>query len=625
MRHTRPLGLVAAAASLAAVLWLAAGAVAAGGPTLSPSAAHFPDRVYALTTPSRARLTAADVHVTENGQDVSGLTVTAPGGGGLSTVLLIDTSNSMRGAPLANAIKAARAFAAQRAANARLGVVFFNKKSTVALSPTRDAAAIRRALSIVPSTAEGTRIFDALGVAADQLRATGTPASAVVLLTDGADVGSTASQADALLRLAEARARVFGVGLRSSAFAPETLQTLSTKTGGVFTEATSAGKLSAIFSSLGFRLSNEYLLLYRSLLGPKVKVKVAIKVKGYPGVLASSYTTPELGLGQGPYKRSFFDKLITSWWLMLLVTLVTVLLFAWGVSSVVGARGRSLRTRMARFVEFEPMEDGLSRERLAERFASFAKKVESRTQFFKRFAEKCEIAGIETSPTGLLLGSTLGGLALAVLLAAAWNGWFLTIAVIAPLSVLLYVRFRLRRQRKMFGDQLPDNLDVLAGALRAGHSLVGALVVMARDAAQPSKREFERVVADEQLGVPLEEMLKRVGRRMENRDMTQVALIALLQRETGSSSAEVIDHVAGNVRARQDVRRMVRTLTAQGRLARWVVSLLPVGLLLAMSAVAPGYLDPLFNETFGIVALVIGGLLIVAGSLVIKRIVEIKV
>ena len=310
---------------------------------------------------------------------------------------------------------------------------------------------------------------------------------------------------------------------------------------------------------------------------------------------------------------------------MLLVVLVTVLLFAWGVSSAVGARGRSLRARMAHFVEFEPIDDGLSRERLGERFSSFAKTVESRTQFFKRFAAKCEIAGIETSPTGLLLGSILGGLTLAVLLAAAWDVWFLAIAVVAPLTVRLYVRFRLARQQKRFGDQLADNLDVLAGALRAGHSLVGALVVMARDAAQPSKREFERVVADEQLGVPLDEMLKRVGRRMENKDMTQVALIALLQRETGSSSAEVIDHVASNVRARQDVRRMVRTLTAQGRLARWVVSLLPVALLLAMSAIVPGYLDPLFHETFGVVALIIGGLLIVAGSLVIKRIVEIKV
>ncbi len=151
------------------------------------------------------------------------------------------------------------------------------------------------------------------------------------------------------------------------------------------------------------------------------------------------------------------------------------------------------------------------------------------------------------------------------------------------------------------------------------------MTVMARDAGQPSRREFERVIADEQLGVPLDESLKRVGARMENPDMTQVALIALLQRETGSSSAEVIDHVANNVRARMEVRRLVRTLTAQGRLARWIVSLMPLGLLIAISGIVPGYLDPLFHTTLGVVFLVAGAIMVVMGSLVIKRIVEIKV
>jgi len=133
------------------------------------------------------------------------------------------------------------------------------------------------------------------------------------------------------------------------------------------------------------------------------------------------------------------------------------------------------------------------------------------------------------------------------------------------------------------------------------------------------------VTADEQLGIPLDESLRRVGDRMENSDMVQVALIALLQRETGSSSAEVIDQVATNIRAKMEIRRLVRTLTAQGRLARWVVSLMPLGLLLAMTAIVPGYLHPLFHETVGIILFVMASIMVVIGSLVIKRIVEIKV
>jgi tight adherence protein B len=107
--------------------------------------------------------------------------------------------------------------------------------------------------------------------------------------------------------------------------------------------------------------------------------------------------------------------------------------------------------------------------------------------------------------------------------------------------------------------------------------------------------------------------------------MDQVALIALLQRETGGSSAEVIDQVTDNVRGRMEVRRLVRTLTAQGRLARWIVSLMPVFLVFAILAIYPRFLDPLFDTAFGIVALVVAGLMVVAGSFVIKRIIEIKV
>jgi tight adherence protein B len=87
----------------------------------------------------------------------------------------------------------------------------------------------------------------------------------------------------------------------------------------------------------------------------------------------------------------------------------------------------------------------------------------------------------------------------------------------------------------------------------------------------------------------------------------------------------VLDRVIENIRERQGLRRLVRTLTAQGRLSRWIVSILPVGLLLLISAINPAYMRPLFTHTSGKVILAVGALLIVAGSVVIKRIVEIKI
>ncbi len=531
----------------------------------------------------------------------------------------------MRGQPVVEAMKAARAFAAQRNPNAKLGVVFFNKKATVALAPTRDSEAIRAALARVPETEEGTRIYDALIVAAQQLRSTGALAGAIILLSDGADVGSKSSPEQAYSQLAGVPARVFSVGLNSPAYDPTTLRSLASRTGGAYSEAGRSTALSGIFSALGFRLSREYLLLYRSLATPEQPVKVVIKVDGYPA-LTTSYTTPALSLNATPFHRSLLGRVLVSWPFMFVVAIVCVGLAAWGVSTAVSARRRSLRTRIEGFVELDQPDFGVfSTQQLRDRLGAIGRRLERGGGLFQRFAEQCELADIEYSPAGLLVGSALAGLLLGALLSVAISPAMLLLIVLVPLAMILWVRRQVESQRKLFGEQLPDNLEVLASALRAGHSLLGGLATMTDNAAEPSKREFRRVLADEQLGVALDESLRRVGERMNNTDMKQVALIALLQRETGGSSAEVIDQVTTNIRGRMEVRRLVRTLTAQGRLARWIVSLMPVALVLAISLIYPAFLRPLFHETIGVVALVIGTLMVIAGSYVIKRIVEIKV
>jgi tight adherence protein B len=151
------------------------------------------------------------------------------------------------------------------------------------------------------------------------------------------------------------------------------------------------------------------------------------------------------------------------------------------------------------------------------------------------------------------------------------------------------------------------------------------MAVAVTDAPQPTKREFERVLADEKLGVPLENGMAVVARRMENRDLEQVTLVASLQRDTGGNTAEVLDRVADTVRERQELRRLVATLTAQGRMSRWVVTALPIVLTLVISAMSPTYLEPLFHTTAGQVMLAISVVLLISGSLAIKKIVNIKV
>jgi tight adherence protein B len=112
---------------------------------------------------------------------------------------------------------------------------------------------------------------------------------------------------------------------------------------------------------------------------------------------------------------------------------------------------------------------------------------------------------------------------------------------------------------------------------------------------------------------------------MDNRDLEQVSLVAALQRETGGNTAEVLDRVTDTIRERFELRRLVKTLTAQGRMSRWVVSALPVVLLTVITLINPGYMEPLYSTGTGRALLVASGFFVVMGSIVIGRIVNIKV
>jgi tight adherence protein B len=247
-----------------------------------------------------------------------------------------------------------------------------------------------------------------------------------------------------------------------------------------------------------------------------------------------------------------------------------------------------------------------------------------RTRWWQKFKDALQFADINIPPVQVVVGTLILTLFTMWVLSKIAGPLFL-VGLAIPLVVRALVMARMARKRRLFGDQLPDNLDVLASGLRAGHSLVASLATVVDDAPEPSRSEFQRVVADESLGIELADALGALGRRMRSRDMEQVALVAAVQNETGGNAAEVLDRVTESIRERQELRRLVRTLTAQGRLARWIVSLLPVGLLLFIASADSTYIKPLFTHTSGKIMLVVAGLMVLAGSFVIGKIVDIKV
>jgi tight adherence protein B len=619
---------------LLAVSALAATPTGAGqtSPTLTETGAtRFPFRSFVLTLPSGAAVEPGDIRVLENGRDVSKLAVVAAdeaGANQFGTVVVIDASESMRGDAIEGAMAAARSFVERRNANQRIAVVTFNSTSEVLLPFTSDETEIELALSEPPTLARGTHINDAVARALTLIEEAEIGAGSVVLLSDGADTGSTVDPASVVESAGETGVRVFSVGLRGRGFKRTSLEGLAQATGGEYAEASSATGLETIFDAIGSRLASEYLVKYRSTASAGEDVRVEVIVEGVPTRASHEYAAPELPAHSlAPYHRPAADALWRSPVTTFVVAALAGALLVLAGIVLLRRRKRDLRSRMAQFVTLrtEPVEAPERRARTSAALDGAGRRFDG-AKWWARFNEQLELAEVRIPAGQIALATAALMVAVAgILYAVVGSVLAAPGALVVPLVVRMLVRRKIDKRRSDFADQLPDNLQVLASALRAGHSLVGALSVVVNDAPEPARSEFRRIVADEQLGVPLEDAFGVVVRRMESRDLEQVALVAALQRETGGNTAEVLDRVCETIRARFEVRRLVKTLTAQGRIARWVVSLLPVGLLVIISLLNPSYVAPLFNETFGRFLLGASAVMVVAGSLVIKRIVNIKI
>jgi len=620
-------------ALLAAALAVTAPAAAKGPLRLVEAGrASFPERAFVLTLPGQRRLAAADVEVRENGERVRDMSLLAAGQTGeddVGVVLVVDASASMRGKAIHHAVEAARTFTERRPPNQQVAVIAFNRRRSVLLPLTTDDERIRQALSAPPKLASGTRIYDAVDAGLDLLRDADLALGTIIVLSDGADTGSRVSAAAVAAGARDAHVRVFTVGIRSAQFRSAPLRALGRRAAGGYAEASSTADLARVYAQLGSRLANEYVLRYRSSAPVSSKVRVAVRVADINGLAVSGYTSPSVATSpSGPFRPSPVGRVLQSPLTMFVVALLTAGLFGLALLALIRPRGRTLRRRMAEFVSVHtgPGDAGAPKARITSRVLVGAERSLEATRWWARFKETLELAEIRMPAVHIVLWTGVATLFLMWLLALIGGSLlFALLALGVPLAVRSLIYRKLERRRKQFAEQLPDNLQVLASALRAGHSFVGALSVVVDDAAEPSRGEFRRIVADEQLGVPLEDAIRAVVQRMENEDFEQVALVASLQRRTGGSMAEVLERVTETIRERFELRRMVQTLTAQGRMSRWIVSALPVALLAVITALNPGYTAPLFTTTGGRLALLFAAVMVLAGSYVIKRIVDIKV
>ncbi|GAP55436.1 type II secretion system protein [Arthrobacter sp. Hiyo6] len=220
---------------------------------------------------------------------------------------------------------------------------------------------------------------------------------------------------------------------------------------------------------------------------------------------------------------------------------------------------------------------------------------------------------IAGAAVGTLIGLIIGAPVLSVLL-----------VVLAPFVGQLVLGFLAGRRRAKFDEQLGDTLQLLAGGLRAGHSILRAIDAAATESQSPTSEEMRRVVTETSLGRDLLASLTDTSERMKNEDFVWIAQAIQINREVGGNLAEVLDQVNETIRERSEIKGHIKSLAAEGKFSAYILIAMPFGIVILLMTLNPGYMNSMFTHPLGWVMMAASGVLITLGSLWMRKIVNLK-
>ena len=557
-----------------------------------------------------------------------------------AVVLAIDTSGSMSGEPLQVAKNAAIAFLEGLPDRNPVAVVGFGDDVLVASPLTTDRQATTASVQALASAGE-TSLFDALVSSAALFDTSNADRFAMVLLSDGADTASSATSGGAVAALLDKDITLYAVGLETGDSRLTELASISSGAEGRYLPAADLAQLAAVYDDLAARLANQYELRFLATSAGPVEVRV--NVAGDDGGLASTITTTELAPATGaavdplvpqadappslqvsplePSVNALSPGLLQSGNVFLagiLALFFTFSVIAYSVFSMT----RSQPTRRG----LEPRAG--QQDRKLSGVADWASSVVDRMFLDGRrrgaMNAALDRAGLNVRPGEFIVLTACVAIAVFVV------GWVvhplvgLVLGAGVALSARFVVAYMGSRRRKLFSNQLDNTLLVLASSLRAGHGIQRALAAVAEESESPTNEEFTRVVAETRIGRDLIEALQGVADRLGNDDFEWVVRAVAINRELGGNLSEVLDNVGNTIRERNQLRRQVQALSAEGRLSAMVLYVLPFGVAAFVKTSNPGYIGELTESTAGLVMIVGALLAMVGGGVWIKKIVSVR-
>jgi tight adherence protein B len=604
----------------------AALAVALAIPAAANASEPVQIRHVNLTKFPRVQLTAVAAPGTrpallENGQRAGYVTMRELGTAE-AMVLAVDNSESMQGGPLREAKRAAGSCLAEQPGMRSSGLVVFGHEALALTRPGEATAEVASAIaSLRPDTQPGTSLYDAVKVSVTRLQRMSNGIRILVLLTDGRDVGSRASLAEAIAAAERANVVVYAIAAGSRA-ATQPLATLARATGGQLFNADDAARLSRTYDAVRRDLERTWLISYLARARPGDRVELTLTAGS-----ARSTTVvqiPPQGDGHALVPSSIAGSPLAA----LAVVLLAAALVATAGAAAARQRGKST---IARLLEphvsvAEGKQEEQQRSSRLESLVDWAERSLADLPGAERLERAVERSGVRVRLGHIPFLSGLGAFFLAVvgtILGAGPRLGILLMLVGLGLPIVA-LKIAARRRTKAFDRQLPDVLAGLASTLRAGHGLRTALRAVADDGSPPASEEFKRVLGEERLGRPLDEAIAAMCARVGSPDMDYVATAINVQSQTGGSMATLFDTLSETVRERQRHARRVRALTSMGRMSATVLICLPFGLATLMTLISPSYMAPLFQTSGGHILIGVCVSSMTLGALALKRIVNVR-
>ena len=533
------------------------------------------------------------------------------GPGALEVAVVVDTSGSMTGAPLVAAKAAAAELVDRLPDGARASLIGFGQHPYVVTPMTDDRGAVRGGIGGLVAAGE-TALYDALAVGAAQF-SPGRNARSVVLVSDGGDTVSSKTLAEVTQVLRDEHVRVFGVHLVTTEAQQAVLEDLAAATSGRFVAASSVADLGSAYAAVATDVVRQARVTYRSEAGGATPVSVLVgpdEVRSNELLLELPplpVATPTAPVGPAPEAGDAGSALVVGG-----VCVFLGLVALW--SFVLIRPRRSLLARRRR-------SSSAVRGQLKARAGEVVERTLERQGRRSALGARLEVAGVALRP-GEYVVLVSGAVLLAFLTGAMLGGAVLGLALAATALVLAKVLLRSRTSKRQseLEKQLPDLLQQLISSLRAGYGVMQAIDAASKEMADPMAGELHRLFTEVQLGRELTESLRALADRLAGQDFEWVVQAIEINREVGGELVEVLESVAETIRARDHLRRQVKTLTAQGRLSARILLAMPFAMAALLSVLSPGYLTPLFTR--GRFVVVAGAALMTTGWAWTRRLVR---